>query len=1481
MAYQSDDPSQSGENGAPDHREEVDVDDLLGEAIEEYLALAEGGARPDVEAFVARYPGLEEDIREALEGLELINGLVGHGSSHGSGSGHGTGSGRWLESGHRIAGYRIVRELGRGGMGTVYEAVHVGLDRPVALKVLGMHVAPDSSAQRRFVNEARTAGALHHTHIVPVFDVGKVGGLCYYAMQRIEGSGLERVIRHLRRTRLKGVADSAVGSVNGLPLGGGAGSSVTSSFGSRFGQIWLRVSPEWLWSQPRQSERGKALAASVVPDLDFSGSASRAGRSVDDHTGTWHGHGDVTASWGGLRRAEESGRLAASGGLRLGGPATKTGGMIAAGPVGRGHEDATPPFEPPRGSSFFRWVASVGLQAADALGHAHQQGVIHRDVKPSNLLIDTKGNLWVTDFGLARRLADPGLTRHDSLLGTPRYMSPEQAKTGSIDGRTDVYSLGATLYELLTLRPPFDGQTAEELLLQIGNNDPVSPRRIDPRIPRDLETIVLKALAKRPSDRYSSAPELGEDLARYLGHQPVKARRISPIGRAWRVACRHPGITSVSTAAAAIVLAVVTYAYVQIVSERNEAVAARNETQKALQKADQAIVEKVAVMKTDYFKSATMMEQSNSPNRRSTGLEMIKRAVSLDLEASEREPFRNAAVKLLVLRDVENGPELQTGRSHGVVFGPSGSRIAVLNEDEDEVSFWQVEQQKRVSALSIRANTIANGGDGAGAEAGIERADGAAGVGPGGDPANGGRASAAGLGPNWRGPRRPVSSRRLVVAGNCLAVVNSDGSGVQLIDPYTGVPLGTLSRPGHVVVGLLGDTMGRRLVTIEVVEDDPLTMGLDAMAELEPSSISSRFQVSLWNLDRPDRPYATFEPRRPGPGQGQGRLSRPLLALSSDGKNLAMAEERSKTVILYSMETGSRLAGAPIMVQSEISALALGANNLVATAGEGTIQLYDLDGRRFLAPLAPSQSITRMMRFNPRGTLLAISGMGPIELWDPIAHSQVAVLRSDQAMDMAFSSDGRSLAATGRSGGTSVWTLTDSSMRTQLTGFDDHPLSLAFGVDGTLAGGGRNGELWFWRDGQCPEVGPPPLEIVRDVEVASSAAEPKVGPPYRPGESRPDRGQEMRVGPPDPRVSGPSARTVPTGAGSGNNAPSTGSGSAGAANGTAWDGRSRGGGAPGRGGRGLGRAPIERPDRRTVLAFDSSGQVVAHNTTAVQVWSASTPAAPSRLITSKPLPAIPSQWNAFLQTAPRADGREMALLRSSTILLWRPEHPDRFVTILPPARSESETLAGPNSGFSRNGGPGGEQGTTSYRAIQISPKGDRLFLLEYPLGRLRVWRIKGSSGEATMVQAIEVSGVISPPDGGLSLTLARDGKVLAVGDRSGTVGLLDAERLTVLGQIGSRDSEPKAGGSWTLAFAPDGLQLAVGSPTGTISVWSIVHPDRPQLWLELPGHKGNVTSLAYDAQGRRLASSAGLDALVEVWDLELIGRELDRLGLKK
>ena len=475
--------------------ESSDDDDRVGEAVELYLLATEQGQPPALDEFVARYPGAEEDIRAALEGLELVHGLIGMGSATGSGTGRRGGLDHRIESGRRIAGYRVVRELGRGGMGTVYEAVHVGLDRPVALKVLGVHAAPDSSARRRFLNEARTAAGLHHTHIVPVFDVGQVGGLCYYAMQRIEGSGLDRVLKHLRRTRqvASGVGEAISGSR--LPSSLAPGRAVGSiAIVQRSSRLLGALTASWRPGRNKaefvdraRPARGHRLTAQTAREsrrdprrIDgiLDGPALRASRSPD-----------------GSRRWPPG---------RSRSPAGPLPGLTHAGPDRDRQAGEPPPFDPPRGPAYFRWAAKVALESADALAHAHHQGVIHRDVKPSNLLIDAKGSIWVTDFGLARRLADPGITHHDSLLGTPRYMSPEQARTGTIDGRTDVYSLGATLYELLTLRPPFDGQTAAELIDQIGGQEPLPPTKIDRRVPRDLETIALKALAKRPADRYAT-----------------------------------------------------------------------------------------------------------------------------------------------------------------------------------------------------------------------------------------------------------------------------------------------------------------------------------------------------------------------------------------------------------------------------------------------------------------------------------------------------------------------------------------------------------------------------------------------------------------------------------------------------------------------------------------------------------------------------------------------------------------------------------------------------------------------------------------------------------------------------------------------------------------------------------------------------------------------------------------------------------------
>jgi Flp pilus assembly protein TadD len=210
----------------------------------------------------------------------------------------------------------------------------------------------------------------------------------------------------------------------------------------------------------------------------------------------------------------------------------------------------------PRDRDHFRRVAELGAQAAQALDHAHALGIVHRDVKPANLMVDGRGGLWVTDFGLAHIQSDTRLTATGDLVGTLRYMSPEQALSRRVvvDHRTDVYSLGATLYELLTLEPAVTGTDRQELLRQIAFADPTPPRRLNRAVPADLETIVLKAMEKNAIDRYATAKELADDLQRFLADKPIRAR---PVGVAKRMrgwGQRHPA--TVAAMAAALLAAV-------------------------------------------------------------------------------------------------------------------------------------------------------------------------------------------------------------------------------------------------------------------------------------------------------------------------------------------------------------------------------------------------------------------------------------------------------------------------------------------------------------------------------------------------------------------------------------------------------------------------------------------------------------------------------------------------------------------------------------------------------------------------------------------------------------------------------------------------------------------------------------------------------------------------------------------------------------
>ena len=178
-------------------------------------------------------------------------------------------------------------------------------------------------------------------------------------------------------------------------------------------------------------------------------------------------------------------------------------------------------------------MARLGIQVAEALAHAHGQGVLHRDIKPSNLLLDVDGHVWVTDFGLAKLEGSDGPTQTGDIIGTLRYMAPERFE-GWSDRRSDLYGLGMTLYELLTLRPAFEAATRAKLIDQVIHDQPPAPRKHDPRVPRDLETIVMKAIAKEPAERYATAEALSADLENFVADRPIVARRSGLAERALR-----------------------------------------------------------------------------------------------------------------------------------------------------------------------------------------------------------------------------------------------------------------------------------------------------------------------------------------------------------------------------------------------------------------------------------------------------------------------------------------------------------------------------------------------------------------------------------------------------------------------------------------------------------------------------------------------------------------------------------------------------------------------------------------------------------------------------------------------------------------------------------------------------------------------------------------------------------------------------------
>jgi serine/threonine-protein kinase len=432
---------------------------------EDFLSRWRAGEEPSVLEYVERYPELANQIRELFPALVLME------KHRPADKAPADTAETWRSATvpAELGEYRLLREVGRGGMGVVYEAVQVSLQRHVALKVLPLHRLRGPEHLERFRREARIAAGLHHTNIVPVFGVGEHEGIHYYAMQFIRGQGIDEVLREVIALR-KERGDTSV-----TPL--------------------------------TRTNRAGTIAASMI-NGHFADQCQTADFSLDNP-----GQGDKDAALPPSPIAGPS---------RLD-PASGSEGGLAT----------------PSHWQYSRSVARIGLQVAEALDYAHRQGVLHRDIKPSNLMLDLAGRVWITDFGLAKAEDSEDLTEPDQLVGTLRYMAPERFG-GQVGPASDLYSLGATLYELVTLRPAFEGIHRAEVMERVLHSEPVPPRKLDGRIPRDLETIVLKAMAREPLERYRSAEKMATDLRSFLADLPIRARRPSLWERGWRWCRRNP-----------------------------------------------------------------------------------------------------------------------------------------------------------------------------------------------------------------------------------------------------------------------------------------------------------------------------------------------------------------------------------------------------------------------------------------------------------------------------------------------------------------------------------------------------------------------------------------------------------------------------------------------------------------------------------------------------------------------------------------------------------------------------------------------------------------------------------------------------------------------------------------------------------------------------------------------------------------------------
>jgi WD40 repeat protein/serine/threonine protein kinase len=598
--------------------------DPVEELAEEFLNRCRRGERPALSEYTNRYPEWAERIRSLFP--LLVDMEAARPDLKENPSAEGVGADPKLD---RLGDYQVLQEVGRGGMGIVYEAVQVSLGRHVALKLLPRHALLDPRHLQRFKREAKAAARLHHSNIVPVYGVGEEDGLHYYVMQFIQGLSLEEVLAELRRLRRR------------------------SERSGNNGQ-----------SKDPQTKATREVSAAAVAQLllsrRFSAGPASGGRQPP-----------AEARGGRFDQGADAPRLPGSD-ISIHMPGQSADSRLS-----------------DMGKAYWQSVADVGVQVAAALAYASSQGILHRDIKPSNLLLDTQGTVWVTDFGLAKAADGEDLTLTGDVVGTLRYLAPERLQ-GKSDPRGDVYSLGITLYELLTLRPAFVGTDRARLMQRVAHEDPLRPRKLDRRIPHDLETIVLKAMDKEPARRYRTAAELAEDLRRFLADRPVQARPIGVLQRIVKWARRRPAaaaLVGVSFMAFLSLLVGTSWHNAQLRQANQAETRAKGELEHALERERQnSYYQRIGLADREWFE--------NNLDR----MEQFLEACPADLRGWEWRYLKR-------LRYKTHSSLHHDSMILCVAFSPVGSHLASCSQD-GVIKVWDAHSDQLVQWFDARPNVL-------------------------------------------------------------------------------------------------------------------------------------------------------------------------------------------------------------------------------------------------------------------------------------------------------------------------------------------------------------------------------------------------------------------------------------------------------------------------------------------------------------------------------------------------------------------------------------------------------------------------------------------------------------------------------------------------------------------------------------------------------------------------------------------------------